>query len=129
MRFLPMTLLRPISRTLTALLLLAGPALACAQVGAGDRTTLIITVDPSGKGDFTSIQAAINHIDSRIDQSTVIRIKKGVYTEKVYIDKNNVTLVGESRDSTILTQAIARDAWRCDHTDDWGVATLNLRGS
>ena len=124
-----MKVLRPISPFITVLLLLAVSSLVSAQVGRGDRVTLIITVDPSGKGDFTTIQAAINHIDNRIDQYRVIRIRKGVYTEKVYIDKNNITLVGESRDSTILTQAIARDAWRCDHTDDWGVATLNLRGS
>ncbi|HSC37408.1 MAG TPA: pectinesterase family protein, partial [Chitinophagaceae bacterium] len=114
---------------ITIIFLLAVSSWAYAQVGRGDRTILVITVDPSGKGDFTTIQGAINHIDNSIDQFKVIRIKKGVYTEKVFIDKDYITLIGESRDSTILTQAIARDAWRCDHTDDWGVATLNLRGS
>ncbi len=38
-------------------------------------------------------------------------------------------MTGEDKEHTILTFPLARDAWRCDHKDDWGVATLNLRGS
>jgi pectinesterase len=29
----------------------------------------------------------------------------------------------------VLTYDIARDEWRCDHKDDWGVATMNLNGN
>ena len=59
----------------------------------------------------------------------VIFIKKGTYNEKIYIQKHNIVLEGEDRDKTIITQDIARDEWRCDHKDDWGVATLNLDGN
>ncbi len=97
------------------------------QVNSGQLKKII--VDPSGKGDFTSIQAAVNQLENMSAVPRVIFIKKGVYNEKVYIDKNNIILEGEDKNTTILTQAIARDAWRCDHADDWGVATLNLRGS
>ena len=31
--------------------------------------------------------------------------------------------------ATIITQDIARDEWRCDHPDDWGVATININGN
>jgi pectinesterase len=40
-----------------------------------------------------------------------------------------VILEGQDKDKTVLTQAIARDEWRCSNADDWGVATLNLKCS
>jgi pectinesterase len=53
----------------------------------------------------------------------------GTYHEKIFIAKHNIILEGENRDKTVITQDIARDEWRCDHPDDWGVATLNLNGN
>jgi pectinesterase len=88
-----------------------------------------IVVDAAGKGDFTTIQAALNSLDSASKSTRTIIIKAGTYNEKVFITKENVTLVGEGKDKTILTAAIARDAWRCEHPDDWGVATLNVGAS
>ncbi|MFN2440849.1 MAG: pectinesterase family protein, partial [Chitinophagaceae bacterium] len=87
-----------------------------------------ITVDPSGKGNFRSIQAALNSLTDSADLARIIYIRNGVYNEKLYIEKHNIILKGESRGKTIITQAIARDAWRCGHTDDWGVATVNVDG-
>jgi pectinesterase len=88
-----------------------------------------IVVDINGKGDFTSIQAAINSLSDSSATPRIIVIKKGTYHEKIYIEKHNIVLEGEDRDKTIITQDIARDEWRCDHNDDWGVATLNLDGN
>jgi unsaturated rhamnogalacturonyl hydrolase len=88
-----------------------------------------IVVDGSGHGDFLTIQAAINSLTDDAPALRVIFIRKGVYHEKVFIDKNNLILRGEDRESTIISFSLARDAWRCDHPDDWGVATLNLKGS
>lgn len=88
-----------------------------------------IVVSKDGTGDFKSIQAAIN---SLTDSSTVPRtifIKKGVYKEKIYIEKNNIIFEGEDRNKTIITQSIARDEWRCLHNEDWGVATMNVDGN
>ncbi len=88
-----------------------------------------IVVDQTGRGNFTSIQAAVNSLSEDATVPRIIVIKNGIYNEQVFIGKNNIVLKGESRAKTILTQAIARDAFRCSHVDDWGVATLNLKGN
>lgn len=88
-----------------------------------------IVVDANGKGNFTTIQEAINSLSDNANEPRTILIKNGLYNEKVFITKNNIVLQGEDRHKTIITQSIARDVWRCDNTDDWGVATLNLKGN
>lgn len=88
-----------------------------------------VVVDINGKGNFTSIQAAINSLSDTANEARIIFIKKGTYTEKVFIEKHNIVLEGEDKNSTILTQSIARDEFRCSNNDDWGVATLNLSGN
>ena len=85
-----------------------------------------IVVDINGKGDFTSLQAALNTLADTSEQPRTILVKNGIYKEKVFITKHNLILQGEDRDKTIFTYDIARDEWRCDHRDDWGVATFNL---
>ena len=94
-----------------------------AQNGAAIK---IIIVDPSGKGNYKSIQAAINSLPESANASRVIFIKKGEYKEKIYIEKPNIVLRGEDRERTVIVQSIARDQWRCMHNDDWGVATVNV---
>ncbi len=88
-----------------------------------------IVVDLSGKGDFNSIQGAINSLPDSSASPRIIFIKKGTYKEKLYIEKANIIFEGEDRQKTIITAAIARDEWRCGHTDDWGVATMNIGAS
>ncbi len=88
-----------------------------------------IIVDANGKGDFKTIQAAINSLSDKSGTVRTIFIKKGIYKEKVFIEKNNIILEGEDKEQTVLSQTIARDEWRCSNNDDWGVATLNLKGS
>jgi unsaturated rhamnogalacturonyl hydrolase len=88
-----------------------------------------IVVDASGHGDFTTIQDALNSLPVDADAPRHILIRNGIYHEKIFIEKNNLILEGEDKEKTILTFSLARDAWRCEHKDDWGVATLNLRGS
>jgi pectinesterase len=85
-----------------------------------------IVVDINGKGNYKSIQAAINSLPDSSATLQIIYIKKGVYREKIYIEKHNIILKGEDRAKTIITQSIARDKWRCMHNDDWGVATINV---
>ncbi len=88
-----------------------------------------IVVDIKGRGDYRSIQGAINSLPDSAATPRVIYIKKGVYKEKLYIEKANIELQGEDREKVIITAAIARDEWRCGHTDDWGVATMNVGAS
>src|SRR5690349_6482669 len=87
-----------------------------------------IIVDINGHGDFTSIQKAIDKIESGPVLTTIF-IKKGIYNEKLFIEKPNIILEGEGQDATVITYAVARDEYRCDHADDWGVATLNVRAN
>jgi pectinesterase len=88
-----------------------------------------IIVDINGKGDFVSIQAAINSLSDTASQPRIIEIRPGVYREKIFIAKHQLILSGIDREKTIITQDIARDEWRCDHPDDWGVATVNLNAN
>ena len=85
-----------------------------------------IIVDARGTGDFKTIQGAINSLPDSSTTARLIYIKKGIYQEKLYIEKSNIILEGEDREQTIITESIARDEWRCGHTDDWGVATMNV---
>ncbi len=85
-----------------------------------------IVVAQDGSGDFKSIQGALNSLPHLSSITRTIFIKRGIYAEKIYIEKANVLFEGEDREKTIITAAIARDEWRCSHTDDWGVATMNI---
>ncbi|WP_219929323.1 pectinesterase family protein [Sphingobacterium athyrii] len=63
----------------------------------------VITVDQQGKGDFTSIQAAVNAVRAfRGHYAVRIWIRKGTYHEKVVIPAylENIQLVGEDAVST-----------------------------
>jgi pectinesterase len=65
-----------------------------------------ILVAADGSGDFVSVQKAISSVrDFRPEGRTVIFIKKGVYKEKIVLptNKTEITLIGEDRDSTIIT--------------------------
>ncbi len=101
---------------------------ASAAVTAQERIDPIV-VDLSGHGDFTSIQDAVNSLPDNATKQRVIFIRNGVYHEKIFIEKNFITLVGENKELTKLVISLARDIWRCENKDDWGVATINLKGS
>ncbi len=66
---------------------------------------LELTVAKDGSGQYNSIQAAINDAKSFPDEPITIRIKKGVYNEKVciYAWNNKLTLIGEDPSNTIIT--------------------------
>lgn len=87
--------------------------------------TIDVIVAQDGSGDYATITEALNaNPDNGSD--FVIYIKNGIYNEKIFITQNNITLLGEDRDSTIITQSILRRIWLESHTDDWGVATINI---
>ncbi|MEZ4884026.1 MAG: pectate lyase [Chitinophagales bacterium] len=64
-----------------------------------------IVVDKSGSGDYTSIQEAINNTKSFPYDRITIFVKDGVYYEKVKVHEwnTNLSLIGESKDKTIIT--------------------------
>lgn len=88
-----------------------------------------LVVAQDGSGDFKSIQEAINSLPADAAAERIIFIKNGIYHEKIFIDKDFITLKGENREKTIIRVAVARDEWRCENPDDYGTATINLKGS
>ncbi len=90
-----------------------------------ERAQIVVAAD--GSGNFTSIQAAINSIPKNNSTNVFILIKKGVYHEKLFIEKSFLTLVGEDQDSTRIVYAELRQAWNESHNgSDWGAAVLNI---
>ena len=67
----------------------------------------VITVAQDGSGDYLTIQEAVNSVRDLGQQEVKILIKSGVYREKLVIPswKEKISLVGESRETTIITNA------------------------
>lgn len=101
--------------------------LLLATVQAYTQKALVVAQD--GTGDFTSIQAAINSLPDSAKTQRVILVRKGSYHEKLFIEKSFITLKGAGAENTFISIAEARDEFRCAKPDDWGVATINLKGS
>jgi pectinesterase len=64
-----------------------------------------ITVAQDGKGDYTSIQAAIDGCRSFPDKRIVIHIMNGIYNEKIIVPScnNRISMIGENVDKTIIS--------------------------
>ena len=64
-----------------------------------------LVVAQDGSGNYRTVQEAVNAVPDQSPTRTVIRIKKGVYKEKLVVPvlKVRVSLIGEDRDQTILT--------------------------
>jgi pectinesterase len=64
-----------------------------------------LTVAKDGSGNYRTIQEAINATRDLGKMPVKILIKKGVYHEKIVVpsSKTNISLIGENRDSTIIT--------------------------
>mgnify|MGYP005782145423 FL=1 len=60
----------------------------------------MITVAKDLTGDFTSIQEAVKSIKNTPE---TIFIKNGIYKERVEITLDNITLIGESAENTVIT--------------------------
>ncbi|KAL2609184.1 hypothetical protein R1flu_027757 [Riccia fluitans] len=70
-----------------------------------------IVVDKSGKGDFTTIQAAVNAVAYKNRERVIIRIRPGVYKERVRIPKEKpyITFQGYPNRTIITFDSIASD--------------------
>ena len=56
-----------------------------------------------GSGDFTSIQQAIDAIPGGGRAPTILLLRMDEYRERVVVNKDNVRIVGEARDRTVIT--------------------------
>ncbi len=51
---------------------------------------------------YTSMQAAVDAAPANSDERTVIYVKAGDYEERLVVDKPNISLLGEDRDTTLV---------------------------
>lgn len=58
-----------------------------------------------GSGDFTSIQAAIDAVPASNRVPTILLVRMDEYHEKVVVNKDNIRIVGEARDRTVITNS------------------------
>jgi pectinesterase len=65
-----------------------------------------ITVSADGKGDFNTVQGAIDFVPDHGKKRVTIVVRNGVYQEIVYFrNKDNVTFLGEDREKTVVRYA------------------------
>ncbi len=93
-------------------------------VSAAEKADIIVAKDGSGK--FTTIQAAINSIPSSNGKNVTILVKNGTYNEHLAIDKSFISLIGESREKTIIEFSIQRTEWTSSHGSSAGCAVINI---
>lgn len=93
--------------------------------GVVGDTYVDITVAADGSGDFTTLTAAVQALPMYTYERVVVFIKKGVYQEKIRIEQDNLTLLGEDRDSTIIQYNQLREDWQRDK-DAIGPAVINI---
>ena len=64
-----------------------------------------LTVDDDGTADFRTVQGALDYFmqNATVDTPVTVNVKNGTYDELLYLrGKNNVTIVGESRDGAVI---------------------------
>ena len=97
-----------------------------------------LTVSQDGKGDYVTIQEAVNAVRDLSQVQVLIYIKKGVYKEKLAIPswKTNISLIGEDKDSTIITNNdysgkpyLVKDAYGKDKFSTYTSYTLLIQGN
>lgn len=90
--------------SLTILFSLLFSSLIFAQQGVFAKE---ITVAQDGSGNFKTIQEAINSVRDLGQERVKILIKKGAYYEKLLVPswKTNISLIGEDKDQTIISNA------------------------
>lgn len=67
-----------------------------------NATRVVVSTD--GKGDFSTVQGAIDFVAAKPAKPVEIFVKNGTYEELVFMrGKSDITIRGESRDGTIVT--------------------------
>lgn len=83
------------------------------------------TVAADGSGDFKTLTEAMNNLPMYTYERVVIFIKRGIYNEKIRIEQDNITLLGEDKDSTIIQYSQLREDWQ-KNKDFIGPAVINI---
>ena len=64
-----------------------------------------------GSGDFTSLQAAIDAVPMSSRMPTILLLRMDEYHEKVIVNKDNIRIIGEARDRTVITNSSHISFW------------------
>lgn len=90
-----------------------------------------MTVAKDGSGDFTKIQEAIYAAKAFPYKRVIIHIKNGVYNEKVHVYSWNtkVSLIGESKENTIITFDDYFDKINLGRNSTFHTATVLIEGN
>lgn len=77
----------------------------CCLAAENSSYSKTIVVAQDGSGDYQTISEALKKLKGDSEESVRIYVKNGVYNEKILVNYtvNNVTIEGESRDSTIIS--------------------------
>jgi hypothetical protein len=89
----------------------------------GQPAATVITVAKDGTGNFRTVGEAVAAAPNNSETRTVIHVKAGTYEENVDVPpyKTNVALVGEGRDTTVITGSrSAADGWTTFRTATFG---------
>jgi pectin methylesterase-like acyl-CoA thioesterase len=80
-------------------------ALSPLMIHAQKAHPVELTVAQDGSGDYRTIQEAVQACRDLGEKRVKIHIRKGIYREKLIIPswKTNLSLIGEDRDSVIIT--------------------------
>jgi pectinesterase len=111
------------------LLLFLTLILSCFIARTGDKYDMVVAKD--GSGDFTSIQEAIDAAKAFPPQRIIIYIKNGIYNEKVKVHawNNNLTLIGESAENTIITYNDFFDKINLGRNSTFHTWTMQVQGN
>ncbi|WP_448212942.1 pectinesterase family protein [Colwellia sp. MEBiC06753] len=115
-------MIRMIKPITAAFLVLIPLFLPIQQASAEQLNSAILKVGKNQR--YQTIQAAID-ASSRFNQA-IILVEAGTYPEKLFITRNNLAIVGQSAENTIVRSSILRSTWRGSHPNDWGAAVVNI---
>ena len=87
-------------KSLTTLILVSFLIVSCLPVVISYNISSndIIYVDDDGGADFTKIQDAIDYAN----EGDTIFVYNGLYNEEILINKNDLSIIGEDRENTII---------------------------
>ncbi|MBL6449265.1 pectin esterase [Fulvivirga sp. 29W222] len=99
----------------------------CHEVAVSDYYKVVAR---DGSGDYTSIQEAINSSKAFPYQRVIIKVKNGVYREKVkvYAWNPNISLIGEDKEKTIITYDDHFKKIDLGRNSTFHTATLSVEG-
>jgi len=84
-----------------------------------------IVVAQNGSGDFISITDALQSLPMFNYQRIEIFVRNGTYHEKLRIEQDYITLIGESKEKTVIKYNQPRENW-IKEKDSIGPAVVNI---